>query len=121
MAKLLFKLTGVPDDEADDVRELLAEHGFEIYETSAGRWQISVAAIWLVDAADYPRAKELLAEYQAERTQRARADYEARVARGEQPTLKSNLAEAPGRMVAYTLIGVAVLALSTVPFIRLMW
>ncbi|MEK7259999.1 MAG: DUF6164 family protein, partial [Pseudomonadota bacterium] len=29
MSKLLFRLRHVPDDEADEVRELLAGHGIE--------------------------------------------------------------------------------------------
>ena len=47
MAKLLFKLRGVPDDEADDVRQLLEENGMRVYETSAGTWGTGVPAIWL--------------------------------------------------------------------------
>ena len=33
MAKLLFDLRDVPDDEADDVRALLDAHGLDYYET----------------------------------------------------------------------------------------
>ena len=33
MRVLLFKLNGVPEDEADEVRALLADHGIDFYET----------------------------------------------------------------------------------------
>ena len=121
MAALLFKLTGVPDDEAAEVRALLDQHGFETYETEAGRFQMSVAAIWLKDKADLPRAKAVLAEYQAERTRQARADYEAQVARGEQPTVRGNLARDPLRVIGYSVAGLVILGLSTIPFLRLMF
>ena len=49
MRELLFHLRGVTDDEADDVRELLREAGIEFYETQAGRWNLSVPALWLSD------------------------------------------------------------------------
>lgn len=121
MAVLLFKLNGVPEDEAAEVRELLAEHGFDTYETAAGRWQMSVPAIWLKDEADLPRAKAVLSEYQEDRTRQARADFESRVARGEQPTLGSKFRNDPFRVVAYSIAGLVILGLSTIPFLRLMF
>ena len=42
MSKLLFRLRNVPDDEAEEVRQLLEEHGIETYETDAGNWGISL-------------------------------------------------------------------------------
>ena len=35
MAKLLFRLRHVTDEEAMEVRDLLAAHGFDTYETQA--------------------------------------------------------------------------------------
>ena len=34
MAKLLFKLNSVPDDEAEEIRALLAEAEINFYETT---------------------------------------------------------------------------------------
>ena len=75
MSKLLFKLRGVPDDEADEIRALLTEKQIEYYETSAGNWGISLPALWLQDDSRYSEAKELLDAYQIARTQRIRAEY----------------------------------------------
>ena len=36
MATLLFRLNDVPQDEADDVRQLLTDKGIDFYETHAG-------------------------------------------------------------------------------------
>ena len=45
MAKLLFNLRNVPEDEADEVRQLLTTHGVDWYETRPGPWGISTGAL----------------------------------------------------------------------------
>jgi len=67
MSILLFRLNDVPADEAHDVRELLAAEGIAFYETSAGNWGVSVAAIWLYEDDDFVRARQLLDDYQQQR------------------------------------------------------
>ena len=71
----LFNLRNVPDDEADDIRRLLDERGFDYYETPPGNWGISAAIIWLNDPDDLPVAKKLIDAYQAERGERMRREY----------------------------------------------
>lgn len=65
MAILLFKLHHVPYEEAVEVRRVLDDAGIEYYETTAGNWGVSLAAIWLADERDLARAKQLLAEFQS--------------------------------------------------------
>lgn len=72
MAELLFKLNGVPEDEAYEVRALLEDAGIEFYETHAGNWGVSLAAIWLHDDSQLEEAKVLLEEYQEKRSLQAR-------------------------------------------------
>ena len=50
MAKLLLNLRHVPQDEADEVRELLSTNGIDYYETRPSLWGISAGGIWLHDA-----------------------------------------------------------------------
>ena len=69
MSKLLFRLNGVDDDEANEVRQLLDDHNIPYYETHAGRWGLSVAAIWLIDEEDFEQARQLIEQYQIERSQ----------------------------------------------------
>ena len=64
MAKILFRLNGVPDDETNDVRELLTNNAIDFYETSSGNWGVSMPAIWLSDDDQFEKAKALLDAYQ---------------------------------------------------------
>ncbi|QPK65086.1 hypothetical protein IVG45_09195 [Methylomonas sp. LL1] len=75
MSILFFRLRGVPEDEADDIRELLNVNGITFYETSAGNWGISLPAIWLHHPDDLPKAQILFDDYQQQRTVTQRALY----------------------------------------------
>lgn len=119
MAKLLFKLNQVPDDEAADVRELLGREGFVTYETQAGFWGLGVPAIWLRDDHDLPRAKELLADYQAERLERQRELYAELEARGEAPNLAGRARKHPVRFALLLIAVVLVLGVSIIPFLAM--
>lgn len=72
MSKIVFHLRHVEEDEAQDVRELLEQADIPFYETSAGRWRISLAAIWVKESADFDRARAIIDAYQAERSERIR-------------------------------------------------
>jgi len=119
MAVLLFKLNGVPEDEADDVRALLDKNGIDYYETEQGNWGISLAAIWLRDETQLERAKALIDAYQQERYTLARADYEARKQAGELETMLDRALRRPLRFLLYILAILAILYLSIMPFIKL--
>ncbi|GAA3945974.1 DUF6164 family protein [Allohahella marinimesophila] len=112
MRKLLFHLRGVPDDEADDVRDLLREAGIEFYETQAGRWNLSVPALWLPDASQLVEARTLIDAYQRERYERAQSGPPTR-------SWLANLLDSPARVIVYLCVIVGVLYLSTMPFIGL--
>lgn len=101
MSKLLFRLRNVPEDEAEEVRQLLEEHGIETYETDAGNWGISLPAIWIESDDQYERAKSLLDEYQLARAIRVRAEYEHLRSQGEHPSLLDRLREQPLQFVVY--------------------
>ncbi|HJO12016.1 MAG: DUF6164 family protein [Gammaproteobacteria bacterium] len=107
MSKLLFRLSNVPDDEAQEVRELMANNDIDIFETSAGNWGISMPALWLKKEEQFELASELLTVYQTERTLKIRAQYEVDRERGEIKTLWSSFVGAPSRFILYMgLIGV---------------
>lgn len=116
MAKLLFRLNQVEEDEANDVRQLLDETSIEYYETSAGRWRISLAAIWLRHDEDFPRARTLLDDYQLQRSERLRADYEERLQNGEIPTFAQRLRERPVDFIAVALAIALLISLMVWPF-----
>lgn len=119
MRTLLFKLNGVPDDEADEVRALLTEHGIDFYETEAGRWRISLAAIWLHDDVRLEEAKGLIELYQKERYARVHGEYEAARREGRAESLLDRVRSDP--LDALVIFGVIalVLYLSLWPFFGL--
>lgn len=117
MPILLFKLNGVPEDEADEIRELLAANRIAHYETHAGRWGVSLAAIWLKDDSQLAEARRLVDEYQNERCQRARAAYDALRREGRQETLINRFTRAPIRFLIYVGLVAAVLFAMLAPFL----
>ena len=119
MAKLLFKLRNVPEDEADEVRDLLDSAGIETYETSAGNWRISMPAIWIKDDEQLQQASSLLDEYQQERCKRVRKEYEQMRQAGEARTLWQNFLENPVKVAFYLFAITVVLYLSLQLFLSL--
>jgi len=119
MSELLFKMRNVEDDEADDIRALLDAQGIGYYETNNGKWGLGYAAIWLHDAQDLERGKDLIADYQKQRFSQARASYEALVAEGNQPTVW-RMVKARPMQVFFTLVAVLIVAMfALAPFVFL--
>ncbi|MEA3303826.1 MAG: DUF6164 family protein [Pseudomonadota bacterium] len=119
MSVILFRLRGVPDDEADEIRELLKTHEIDFYETSAGNWGISMPAIWLRDNSRKKLAKQLIEAYQEERTSRMKSEYASLKERGEDRTLFDIFREDPLRMLLYVAAVAAILYFSVAPFLEL--
>lgn len=115
MAKLLLNLRNVPDDEAGEVRAWLGREGIAFYETAPSSWGISHGGIWLKDDADLPRAKALMADYQAARGERARAARQQARQDGTADTFARQLRARPlyvaGMLLAIAAILVLTLAL----------
>lgn len=120
MAKILIRLRGVPDDEIRDILELLEKNRVDFYETDAGNWGISMPALWLQDEDDYPRARDLLDDYQANRQQRARSDWNSQLAQGTQPTFWQILTRRPLITVGLLLFCGIVAWFSVRPFITML-
>lgn len=116
MAVLIFKLRGVPDDEADDIRQLLEDNHFDWYETSAGNWGISMPGIWLSDDSQKDRAQELIKDYQVDRYIRVRGEYEQLKREGKQRKFIDIIKEDPGKFVLYFIGIAAILYFSIEPF-----
>ena len=119
MPARLFSLRHVPEDEADGVRALLAEHGIEYFESVAGFWGISAPAIWLLDADRLGAARALIDAYQRERTARVRAEYREQKSAGRQRTVFDVMRENPLRFVVYLAAIAAILYFSVKPFLNL--
>lgn len=119
MSKLLLNLRRVPDDERDEICQLLDQHGIAYYQTEPSTWGVSAGAIWLHDELDWQTAQPLLADYQRQRLEQQRAAFEQAHQRGEPTTVWRNLLAQPIRALAFLIAALAVLLIALVPFITL--
>lgn len=118
MAVQLFRLRNVPDDEAEDIRNLLTKHHFDYYETPAGNWGISMPAIWLHDDHQFARAKAIIDEYQQQRSKNAKLERVREIQEGNRRGLISSFLKSPIQMIVYTVLAVVILYFSIKPFLN---
>ena len=112
MAKLLFRMRDVPDDEAEEVRELLTQNEIPFFETFAGNWGISMPGLWLVDEQRFDEARALLDEYQEVRSTRVKSQYLKQREQGEIGTFWESFRAEPVRFSVYLGLAALVLFLS---------
>jgi hypothetical protein len=103
MSVLLFKLSFVPDDEAQDIRDLLIENEIDFYETSAGILGFSMPGLWLQDETQLAKARALIDTYQRQRQGMAQQDYQNQLDSGQSRSVIDIFKEAPLRFIAYLL------------------
>jgi hypothetical protein len=118
MAIQLLLLRNVPDDEADEIRELLKTRAIDYYETPAGNWGISMPAIWLNNEHQFEEARALIDNYQQARFSKAREQYEQLKRDKKQRTIVDEIRENPIRLLVYLAIAGIILYFSTYPFIN---
>lgn len=119
MAIQIFNLRNVPDDEAEEICALLEAQHIDFYETPAGRWGMSSPGLWVNDEAQVAAAKQLIAQYQQERTVRARQLYAEQKAQGQHLTLWASVKLHPLRVIAALLVLGFVLYVSVGPFLKI--
>ncbi len=120
MAVKLMNLRNVPVDELVEIYDLLDSHNIEYYETSAGTFGISLAALWLSNERQLEQARSLLDEYAEQRLSAARKEYaEQRGANGER-TFFDIAKENPLRFILCIAGLLAVLYFSVLPFLHAM-
>ena len=93
------------------MRELLENNNIDYFETSAGNWGISLPAIWIHEAEKFKFARELIDDYQVERSAQLRKEYQLRKTNGEAKTLWQNFKENPLRFIAFSALIVAILTI----------
>ena len=116
---MLFKLRFVPEDEAQDIRELLADNEIDYYETSAGVMGISMPALWLKSESQLETAKQLIEDYQQQRAHKARDEYNNQKKEGTNKSILDLFKEDPGRFIGYSLAIIAIIYFSVALFINL--
>ena len=118
MSVQVFRLRNVPDDEAEDIRNLLTEHHIDYYETPPGNWGISMPAIWLNDDEQLEEAKLLIEKYQHERQTRVRHEYEQSKKSVRLGVFSREWFNNPVQFVIYIAIAAVVLYFSIKPFLN---
>ena len=113
----LFKLRNVPDDEAEDVRNLLQNNHIDYYETPAGNWGMSMPAIWLNDEQQLEQAKSLIEEYQQQRLASTRKAYAQTSAHEKRQNFIRDLLANPIQTVMYVGFAALILYFSIKPFL----
>ncbi|MBK1629930.1 hypothetical protein CKO31_04065 [Thiohalocapsa halophila] len=119
MSVLIFRLNGVPDDEAADVRALLDEHGFAYHETTGGFLGFGVAGLWLLDDSHKAAARAVIDDYQRSRSARLAAEHEAARLAGRAETTPQRIARHPVQSLFYIAGAAGVLYLMLWPFLTL--
>ena len=116
---MLFKLRFVPEDEAQDIRELLADNEIDYYETSAGVMGISMPALWLKTESQLEIAKKLIDDYQDQRAHLAQSEYNTQKEDGTNKSILDLFKEDPGRFIGYSIAIIAIIYFSVIIFINL--
>lgn len=116
MAQLLLNFRNVPDDEIEEVRELLNSHGVAFYETRPSLWGISAGGLWLARDEELDAARRLLAEYQNERRIRMREAYAEALREGRVEGFATRLKRRPLEVVFALAVVLGLLALILLPF-----
>lgn len=115
----LMNLRHVPDDEADEIRDLFEDNDVHYYETPPSRWGISMGGFWVHEEQEAERAKALLEDYQLKRLHEQRAIYQRDLAEGRSGGLWFRFRQKPVTTIAAAVAIVAIALLSLLPFIRL--
>lgn len=119
MNTILFRLGGVPEDEANEIRALLESHAIDTFETAPRLFGVSPPAIWVHDREQLERGRALIDAYQRERSARIRGEHEQARLEGRTTTLIERLAADPLRIVLYLMLAAVIVFFTIMPFIWL--
>ncbi len=119
MPELLFNLKNVPEDEYQEVCELLQENDIHYYQTHKGFWGLGTEAIWLKSDEQLMDAKTLLHGYMVERQKKAQENHQTDIEQGNVRTLFSTFKDQPMMFVLYTLAILVLVILTVSPFLAL--
>jgi len=119
MAVKLISLRNLPEDEIEEIRDLLEQNNVSFYETPGGNWGISMPAFWLNDEAALDHCKSLLETYQQQRYERVHEEYLQSKQRGEIDTVFDRIKQQPFKVIVYLAFLFLILYVSTMPFVDL--
>ncbi|MGD8569620.1 MAG: DUF6164 family protein [Gammaproteobacteria bacterium] len=115
----LYSLRHVPDDEAQELRELLDSHNIAYYESEPGNWGISAGAFWLRNEDQLLEARGLIDEYQRQRTEQVHQEYRRLQQEGKLPTFIDNFKQRPLQLIFYIGVILVILYFTLKPFLTM--
>ena len=89
----------VPQDEAQEVRDLLKENDIDFFETFAGNWSISVPALWVSHNEQFSRARRIIEDYQIERTKKVKQEFSEHKNTGKNITVRNIFSKSPLKFI----------------------
>lgn len=117
--RLLLNLRHVPDDECEEVLDLLDRHHIPHYTTPPGPFGISAGGIWVREIEDMPRARALFDAYQQERAERFQAARARAREDGREERFVNLWAKQPLTVLLMILLSVMVLMIFFAPMLQL--
>ncbi len=117
MSVMLFRLRGVAEDEAEELRQMLVDNSIDFYETPADRWGVSMPGLWLKDESQLQQARNLIEQYHIARSTRVRHEYEQLKQEGKAETFIRRLKENPFMILVYIIMLAFVMYFFLVPFL----
>ena len=110
----------VPEDEAQEVRDLLGENDIEFFETFAGNWSISVPALWIRRDEQFEEARKIIEEYQIGRTARVKQRLLDQKVKGEELNVVKVFYKDPLRFI-FSLVAIIVVLYISLRFFLFFW
>ena len=120
MPQLLFRLSQVGEDEAEKLRQLLMNNDIAFYEPGAGFWGTGIAAIWLERQEQFSMARELLDNYQINRSETFQQAWLQQKINGEQRGWRERFVEQPLKTILFVFLAGLVAYISVKPFVDMM-
>lgn len=117
--KLLLNLRDVPEDEAEEVLDLMEKHHFSVYRTPRGVFGITPGGIWLRETEEFPEAKRLMDDYQHERARKARDAHAQALAEGRADTWWQLVRRHPVKTLVHLGLAIFILMVFFAPMIQL--
>jgi len=118
MSYLIFKLNSVPEDEANEVRQLLDDADIPFYETDSGRWGLGYAAIWTKEKDILESAKNLIQEYQISRYKKVSEQHHKMEQAGEKISRFEFFLTSPIRFSLLIIFAGALAYFTVIPFFK---
>ncbi|SDD82685.1 DUF6164 family protein [Aquimonas voraii] len=119
MGVRLMGLRDVPEDELAGLVSTLQTAGIEHYQSPPGLFGLSPAALWVKHASDLSEAQRLLAEFQTQRAEAARAAWRSAREAGEVPGLWASIRARPWHTLGLIVLVLGVLFALSLPMLGL--